>query len=97
MIGNHPTIAERAQRLGISVEDFGEVYAAAMRVGKPVAPARRRRSRPRASQADIGRAIRAAKKNGAGSVQMMPDGTIRIDVQPEAMSQKINDHDRPPL
>jgi excisionase family DNA binding protein len=34
---SHPTIAERAQRLGISVEDFGELRAVAMKVGWPKA------------------------------------------------------------
>jgi hypothetical protein len=31
---NHLTNADRAARLGIDVEDFGEVYAAAMKLGK---------------------------------------------------------------
>jgi hypothetical protein len=30
------------------------------------------------SQADIARALRAAKQAGAGTVELLPDGTIRI-------------------
>lgn len=36
----------------------------------------------RYTQADVARAIRAAKQAGAGTVRVMPDGTIQIDVQP---------------
>ncbi|MGF6434370.1 hypothetical protein [Bradyrhizobium elkanii] len=41
------------------------------------------RTPARITQADVARAIRAAKQTGAGSVRIMPDGTIRIDLQPE--------------
>jgi hypothetical protein len=35
-------------------------------------------------QADIARAIRAAKACGAGAVEIKPDGTIRIALSPES-------------
>jgi hypothetical protein len=35
----------------------------------------------RCTEADYTRAIRAAKKTGAGPVRVLPDGTICIDVQ----------------
>ncbi|MGJ4908875.1 hypothetical protein [Bradyrhizobium sp. HKCCYLS2033] len=38
----------------------------------------------RATQADIYRAIRAAKKAGAGVVLVLPDGTIRIELEDNA-------------
>jgi hypothetical protein len=41
------------------------------------------RTPARVTQADLARAIRAAKQAGAGSVRVDPDGTIRIDIQPE--------------
>ena len=41
------------------------------------------RTPARVTQADVARAIRAAKQAGAGSVRILPDGTIRIDLQPE--------------
>lgn len=41
------------------------------------------RTPARVTQADVARVIRAAKQAGAGSVRVMPDGTIRIDIQPE--------------
>jgi hypothetical protein len=83
------TFEERAERLGIAVEDFAELRAASMKLGKPLAPRIRRRAPARATQADVARAIRAAKQTGAGSassVQILPDGTIRIDV--------VSDHAR---
>lgn len=45
------------------------------------------RTPARVTQADVARAIRAAKQTGAGSVRIMPDGTIRIDIQPEKPQQ----------
>jgi hypothetical protein len=40
------------------------------------------RTPARITQADVARALRAAKQAGAGMVQIMPDGTITIDPQP---------------
>jgi hypothetical protein len=34
------------------------------------------------TQADVARAIRAAKQAGAGTVRVLPDGTILIDLAP---------------
>jgi hypothetical protein len=42
----------------------------------------------RFNQADIARSIRAAKQAGAGSVRLLPDGTIRIDLQSEPAGDK---------
>lgn len=36
------------------------------------------RTPARLTQADVARAIRAAKQAGAGMVELLPDGTIRI-------------------
>ena len=38
----------------------------------------------RITQADVARAIRAAKQTGAGCVDVMPDGTIRISLSPSS-------------
>ena len=40
------------------------------------------------TQADVARSIRAAKQAGAGAVRLMPDGTIRIDLQAETVAEK---------
>lgn len=40
------------------------------------------RTPARITQADVARAIRAAKQAGAGCVDVMPDGTIRISLSP---------------
>jgi sRNA-binding protein len=40
------------------------------------------------TQADIARSLRAAKQAGAGSVRLLPDGTIRIDLQSEPLGEK---------
>jgi hypothetical protein len=40
------------------------------------------RTPARLTQADIARSIRAAKQAGAGSVELLPDGTIRISLIP---------------
>lgn len=34
------------------------------------------------TQADVARAIRAAQQTGAGTVDVLPDGTIRINLAP---------------
>ncbi len=36
------------------------------------------RTPARFTQADVARSIRAAKQAGAGTVELLPDGTIRI-------------------
>jgi len=46
------------------------------------------RTPAKVTQADVARALRAAKQAGAGSVRILPDGTIRIDVQPESAGDK---------
>ncbi|WLC19329.1 hypothetical protein [Bradyrhizobium diazoefficiens] len=38
------------------------------------------RTAARFTQADVARSIRAAKQAGAGSVELRPDGTIRISL-----------------
>jgi hypothetical protein len=38
------------------------------------------RTPARVTQADVARAIRAAKQTGAGSVRILLDGTIQIDL-----------------
>lgn len=40
------------------------------------------------TQADVARSLRAAKQAGAGSVRLFPDGTIKIDLQPEPVGDK---------
>lgn len=40
------------------------------------------------TQADIARSLRAAKQVGAGAVRLLPDGTIRIDLQSEPVGDK---------
>jgi DNA-binding XRE family transcriptional regulator len=34
------------------------------------------------TQADVARAIRAAKQTGAGAVEVLPNGTIRVTLLP---------------
>lgn len=46
------------------------------------------RTAARHHQADVARALRAAKQVGAGCVRLLPDGTIRIDMQPEPAGEK---------
>lgn len=41
------------------------------------------RKAPHVIQADLRRAIRAAQKEGAGCVRLLPNGEIRINLQPE--------------
>ncbi len=43
------------------------------------------RTAARFTQADVARSIRAAKQAGAGSIRLLTDGTIRIDLQPEPL------------
>lgn len=45
------------------------------------------RSPARVTQADVARAIHAAKQTGAGCVDFMPDGTIRISLSPPSTGQ----------
>jgi hypothetical protein len=40
------------------------------------------RTPARITQADVARAIRAAKQAGAGTVRILTDGTIQIDLGP---------------
>jgi hypothetical protein len=46
------------------------------------------RTAARFTQADVARSLRAAKQAGAGSVRLLPDGTIRIDLQSEPSGDK---------
>lgn len=46
------------------------------------------RTPARITQADVARAIRAAQQTGAGAVRILPDGTIRIDPQPDSAGGK---------
>jgi len=46
------------------------------------------RTPARITQADVARAIRAAKQAGAGGVEIRPDGTIRIDLQAKPAGDK---------
>lgn len=41
------------------------------------------RTPARIRQADVARAIRAAKQTGAGMVRILPDGSITIDLEPQ--------------
>jgi hypothetical protein len=41
------------------------------------------------TQADIARALRAARQCGAGAVRIQPDGTILINPQPEHVGGKL--------
>lgn len=46
------------------------------------------RTAARHHQADVARALRAAKQVGAGAVRLLPDGTIKIDLQSEPLGDK---------
>jgi hypothetical protein len=46
------------------------------------------RTPARFTLADVARTIRAAKQAGANTVRLLPDGTIRIDLQPEPAGDK---------
>lgn len=45
------------------------------------------RAAARITQADVARAIRAAKQTGAGCVEIMPDGSIRISLSPSSTDE----------
>jgi hypothetical protein len=48
------------------------------------------RTPARFTQADVARTIRAAKQAGAGAVELLPDGTIRICLdRPEKPAQLV--------
>ena len=48
------------------------------------------RTPARFTQADVARTIRAAKQAGAGAVELLPDGTIRIRLdRPEKPAQLV--------
>ena len=48
------------------------------------------RTPARFSQADVARTIRAAKQAGAGAVELLPDGRIRIRLDgPEKPAQPV--------
>ena len=49
------------------------------------------RTRPRFTQADVERAIRAAKQTGAGDVEIRPDGTIRVKLSTEATEPAVDE------
>lgn len=46
------------------------------------------RTAARFTQADVARSLRAAKQAGAGSVRLLPDGTIKIDLQAEPLGDR---------
>jgi hypothetical protein len=48
----------------------------------------------RFTQADIARTIRAAKQTGAGAVELLPDGTIRICLDGSEKPAKLVEPDR---
>jgi hypothetical protein len=41
------------------------------------------------TQADVNRATRAAVQAGATAVRLLPDGTIRIDLQAEVIGEEV--------
>lgn len=45
------------------------------------------RAAARFTQADVSRAIRAAKQNGAPIVEIKPDGTIQVIVSPQSTAE----------
>lgn len=52
------------------------------------------RTPARVTQADVARAIRAAKQAGAGAVELLPDGTIRITLDKRDEIDKPVESDR---
>lgn len=48
------------------------------------------RTPARIRQADVARAIRAAKQTGAGAVRILPDGTIKIELERETGEKPRN-------
>jgi hypothetical protein len=58
------------------------------------------RTPARITQADVARAIRAAKQAGAGGVEIRRDGTILVHLTPpivENIEKELEPHERPPL
>jgi DNA-binding XRE family transcriptional regulator len=47
------------------------------------------------TQADVARAIRAARQTGAGTVDVLPDGTIRISLAPAVGNPPVPVEPRP--
>lgn len=47
------------------------------------------RTPARVTQADVARAIRAAKQTGAGSVRILPDGSIKIELNGEKPQEPV--------
>jgi hypothetical protein len=74
-------ILTRAERLGISIEDFGELRALSINWGKT--PARRSRNPARAlpTQAQVRRAVKGVESAGllVRRVTVNPDGSITLD------------------
>src|SRR5258708_7114119 len=88
---SHATIAERAARLE-SLDDVSALNMMTLNLGK--APERRRRAPARAHQGDVAGEIRAAKQTGAGGVQTLPGGTIRMDL---AVSGQVREKPADPV
>jgi len=55
---------------------------------QPKVAAKRPRLPARITQADIARAVRAAKQAGADYVEVRPDGTILVKLSPDNPSQR---------
>lgn len=53
------------------------------------------RTAARITQADVARAIRAAKQAGAGGVEILTDGTIRISLSPLPTERQQSDEVAP--
>jgi hypothetical protein len=51
------------------------------------------RTPARITQADVARVLRAARQAGAGSVEIKPDGTIRVSLSPESTEPVIVDQE----
>jgi hypothetical protein len=47
------------------------------------------RTPARVTQADVARAIRAAKQTGAGAVRILPDGSIQIELEASGEKPEI--------
>ena len=45
------------------------------------------RAAARFTEADVSRAIKAAKKHGAGCVEIKPDGTIQVIISPQSTAE----------
>ena len=56
------------------------------------------RTAAKVTQADVARAIRAAKQTGAGYVEILPDGSIRISLSPSSKERNAQPHvERKPI